>query len=656
MTSPSSAIKRCGTEQPDVTGRVLKAGPIQVEFDHGQLRYLKVNGVEVLRVVAFLVRDENWGTYTPAITHLKIDERRDAFSVSFHAECSRPGQQIAYDATIECSASRLEFTGRALPQTPFLTARTGFVVLHPLKGVAGEPVTVEHVDGRVVASRFPPLVDPVQPILAIRALTHEVSPGLRATVRMEGDTFEMEDHRNWTDASFKTYVRPLARPWPYTLPAGEAVEQAIIVTLSGAARTGTAQRREAGIEVALGAVTRARLLPVGLGVPAEEIAPALQRAELLRLAAPRTLQCHIDPRQGHGAAELAGYRQLAEATGADVVLEVVVQSVDDPLGELQRLAALVQRAGLNPAGIAVCPAGDLKSVLPGGERPPAPALEALYAAARRAFPGVKLGGGMFSFFTELNRKRPPAEWLDFAMNTTCPIVHAADDRSVMETLEALPYQIRTAHAFLGKTPHRIGPSAIGCRDNPHGATFTPNPNNQRVCLAKMDPRMRGLFGAAWTLGYLATLAHAGVEAASIGAPTGPLGIVYRRSDTAQPYYDDLAGPAVYPLFHVLSGLTRGAGAKLVQATCSDAQTVQCLAYRAPAGGTTLWLANLSALPQDVTLSGGNPAPGALIGTLLDERSFEMATARPREFQQQWKRIGRRLTLGAYAVAILALAD
>ena len=34
---------------------------------------------------------------------------------------------------------------------------------------------------------------------------------------------------------------------------------------------------------------------------------------------------------------------------------------------------------------------------------------------------------MFSFFTELNRKHPPAKLLDFVTNTTCPIVHAADD-------------------------------------------------------------------------------------------------------------------------------------------------------------------------------------------------------------------------------------
>ena len=58
-SAPSRAIALCGTEQPDVAGRVLRAGPLSVELDNGQLRYLKVNGIEVLRAVGFLVRDEN---------------------------------------------------------------------------------------------------------------------------------------------------------------------------------------------------------------------------------------------------------------------------------------------------------------------------------------------------------------------------------------------------------------------------------------------------------------------------------------------------------------------------------------------------------------------------------------------------------------------
>ena len=64
-------------------------------------------------------------------------------------------------------------------------------------------------------------------------MTHSPIPNVKAEVRFEGDTFETEDHRNWTDASFKTYVRPLALPWPYVLPKGETFTQSVTLTLSG---------------------------------------------------------------------------------------------------------------------------------------------------------------------------------------------------------------------------------------------------------------------------------------------------------------------------------------------------------------------------------------------------------------------------------------
>jgi hypothetical protein len=291
-------------------------------------------------------------------------------------------------------------------------------------------------------------------------------------------------------------------------------------------------------------------------------------------------------------------------------------------------------------------------VLPGGPRPPAPKLEELYAAARACFPGVKVGGGMFSFFTELNRKRPPAKLLDFVVNTTCPIVHAADDRSVMETLEALPYQVTTARSFIGKTAYSIGPSGIGCRDNPHGAAWTPNPDNLRVCLTKLDPRQRGLFAAAWTLGYVATLARTGIQGIALGAPTGPLGIIYRKAEHKQPWYDPLSGPAVFPAYHVISSLTRSSGQKLVDATSSDPTKVQSLACKAK-GGTTLWLANLTAENQSVKLSG---ATGAIFGTTLDEDSFVTATTDPRGFQKGWKVMSSLLTLKPYAVAMISIND
>jgi hypothetical protein len=111
---------------------------------------------------------------------------------------------------------------------------------------------------------------------------------------------------------------------------------------------------------------------------------------------------------------------------------------------------------------------------------------------------------------------------------------------------------------------------------------------------------------------------------------------------------------VYPAYHVISGLTRGAGRKLVSAESSDRAKVQCLAYRA-AAGTTLWLANLTAEEQAVSIGG---AKGAIFGTVLDEDSFVKATTDPAGFQAAYRPIldASALKLKAYAVAILSIND
>jgi len=48
----------------------------------------------------------------------------------------------------------------------------------------------------------------------------------RWTISFEGDVFETEDQRNWTDASFKTYCPPLRLPYPRPFEAGGGAEPA----------------------------------------------------------------------------------------------------------------------------------------------------------------------------------------------------------------------------------------------------------------------------------------------------------------------------------------------------------------------------------------------------------------------------------------------
>ena len=133
-------------------------------------------------------------------------------------------KSLRYQAKIEAKADgTLTFSAVGTPLSDFLTNRSGFVVLHPLEGVVGKPVEVVHVDGKREKRNFPKIISPGQPIFEIRSLKHTVMPGVTATVLMEGNKFEMEDHRNWMDASYKTYVCSLLDPWPYTLKKDEAV-------------------------------------------------------------------------------------------------------------------------------------------------------------------------------------------------------------------------------------------------------------------------------------------------------------------------------------------------------------------------------------------------------------------------------------------------
>ncbi len=63
-------------------------------------------------------------------------------------------------------------------------------------------------------SRFPEEISPHQPFRDIRAMHWKITDSMEAHLYFEGDVFETEDQRNWTDASYKTYSTPLDQPYP----------------------------------------------------------------------------------------------------------------------------------------------------------------------------------------------------------------------------------------------------------------------------------------------------------------------------------------------------------------------------------------------------------------------------------------------------------
>ncbi|MER8805387.1 D-apionate lactonase [Mesorhizobium australicum] len=599
----ADAFQLYGTRAAEPKPGTLRAGALSAELVNGNLRTIRHGGTEVLRAIAYIVRDRDWGTYEPDLTDLTIDQQDDRFSVTYAASCLGPdGSRLGFHATIEGSADgRLVFDVTALPERDFETNRCGFCILHPIAGLAGSPVTVEHIDGSVVETELPDLIDPWQPFKDLRAITHQVRPGVFAECRMKGDTFEMEDQRNWSDASYKTYVRPLALPWPYVLPARQALRQTISLRITGDASVPASAAPAEPVRVELGQAG-AQLPDIGITVYPEDVEATLADLPLLRGFGPRQLLFHFDPTRGHGIDALRAHARLAAAYPVSTTLECVVACAGDLDAELSEVADMVRLAGLRLDAIAVSPAVDRQSTPPGSAWPACPPLEDVYAAARRAFPGLRLGGGMFSYFTELNRKRVPAGQLDFITHCTCPLVHAADDLSVMQSLEALPFITRSTRAIFGTKPYRIGPSTIAMRQNPYGGATKDNPQGQRIAMANRDPRHAAQFAAAWTIGYAARVAPAGLEMLTLSSFAGPFGVV---AGSGEP----VAEGSPRPIFQAIKGLCELAGLTHVSATTSDETRVLALAGRSASGETIVWLANLT--PNDMRVDASALGQGDL---------------------------------------------
>ena len=639
-----------GASEPDPPIRKFSAGRLSATLQNGGLRWVRWDGVEVLRAILFLVRTPGWGTADPEISDLHSEETNERFAIRHTARYRDGDGRVTAKISLKGSHDgRLEAVADISAESPFPTNRTGFVVLHPLEGVAGAGVVVEHASGASESVTIPAEISPGQPVFDIRALTHRPLEGLSVRTAFTGDIFEMEDHRNWSDASFKSYSRPIGWPYPYTLQPGEDLRQAVDVAIVDERAAGVARRPDRcddGALVSVGRATSVRLPALAIGLSAPEAEAASRYADRLRGVGADHALLRIDAEHPDAAEAIAAAAELSVRANLPIAAEILLHAEDDPAPEIARIESAFRQAGLSPHSIAAFPKADERSFQPGEPRPPAPAETVIAGALRARFPGVPIGGGTPAFFTEFNRKRPPSDLFDFLIHATTPTVHAADDLSVMETLQALPHIVRSVRAIGGAIPYRIGPIGIGARLNPYGAGPTPNPEQRRVGLADADPRQRGLFAAAWHLGYAATVAPFALQALVLGAPIGPFGLVSTRQPYARPWWDEQAEGVVYPLFHVAADLAEAGLHAVVDARANDPR-LSGLAWESD-GRRTLLVANLSAAPIDVSLSGLSDP----LVRILDAETLPQAARDPDRFRADLRPLGdsRSIALDAYATA------
>lgn len=544
-----------GTDEPPQAERNFSAGALTLILADGAVRALSWHGREVVRGIACPVRDANWGTLASILVDEKVKESPSEFVISQARLVADGALRVnlvfeghsdgTFIATTEMSAC-----------SEFITNRAGFTLLHPLRDVVGTSLSIIHSNGSVTTSHFPLLISPEQVAAGIAGLRYDVN-GIDTEITFQGEVFEMEDQRNWSDASFKTYCRPLSLPIPYRLSAGEIRSQQIHVRLAGIPRrhAASATARPAGpleLQPCAGNVPHIAVA-IDDGTIPDQAAQAYARA-----MEPRILQLRVTPDTAPRVCQCAS--KLIFSRPAEIELEVIVPATDDPETSIVRVAAECKRASLAVTRVLALPESYLRSYQPAGPWPIGLTPQDLVEHARRSFPGAEIGSGVLTYFTELNRCRPATAMCDYIGHGVTAITHAADDRSVMESLEGLSHIYRSADALAGGRDYRLGLVAIGMRSNPYGSGVMENSLQNRIAMAGADPRQRGLFAAAWAVGALAATEGHKVSSLALSALVGPFGAIHRREAWAQPGYQEGRTGMVYPIFHVLRFMSAMGGA------------------------------------------------------------------------------------------------
>ncbi|SDG68064.1 hypothetical protein [Microbacterium sp. 77mftsu3.1] len=564
-----------------------RSGPWTVEVRGDELADISHDGTTVLRSIRAVVRDADWNSADLVVDRMRTTE----VSLTLHVHSEGLGCSVAGVLRLEARAAGLRAVLDLETREEFATNRTGLVVLHP-PSVAGTPLEVRHSDGRVSQTEFPAAISPHQPVTDVAALRWAVR-GALIDAHLDGDVFEMEDQRNWTDASFKTYSRPLDLPFPYRLTAGTRVRQSVTVTVTGQmhAQEGTSDTvidlrpADAFPAVILGAASAPDPAPpvrrVGQGVLVElDLATPTWPAALARA---RTAGLPVDVRftVGEGAGAKKALRDAVAALRGIQLLRVAAFQASGParhVSDGDAVAAL--RRALADAGI-----------------------------------DAPVVGGSRSHFTELNRQhhRLP-EGLDGLTTTVTPLFHATGTEQLVESIAMQRLVARQTVDTAAGLPVHIGPVSLHPRFNDVATGPQPAPTRRDLAegygaavTGRTDPRQDAPELAAWTVASAAALAVPGVASLTWFEEWGPLGI--RSSDGVD-----------RPVAAAISDLADLSGSTLLTGESADG-LVWAVGGRCPSG-TTVLAANLDRRARSITVDvvgqriGLDLAPGTYRRTVL----------------------------------------
>jgi len=496
----------------------LKAGNLTCLFepDSGWLRQIRHGDTEIVNAIYFAFRQPNWSTDPANIDpdSLEVLVGADRFDISFRTNAGGPYHVLT---TISGDAGDIRYEIVFQPTQTVSSPRIGICVLHP---PTANGYQVDYGDGNFGDWKdLPTLIWPHPPVTEISRLMIEAS-NLAYEFRFESQfttqptrRFEMEDQRNWGDASYKTYHSPLAKGG-FDLSANEVLKQSIQIVLPS--------------------------LPSLTASPASISAPALPSAfPAPRLGFPGQA---MDLSALHGR----GLTTLFARTGKSRTMDL-----DNLFSEACFLG--LERILLQSGEVGGPILDTLKGALTTGPTTllfdPAhhSGSGGLLPYASRLF-GCGIGWLSPSNFTELNRARPWGGSADVLAWSYQPQAHSQDVLSILESPRALVDQFETARLSHDARSVILGPLDFR---------------------SSFDERLGSIAGAIWLTGVLAAISRSGVavthailrnwagwrDLAQDGATSAVFGVAIEAQGLGQS-----AVPTVGPIYGVKLG------AKVVVAT------------------------------------------------------------------------------------------
>jgi len=647
-----------GREHAPEPPRRLRAGEVTVLFDGADLRRALLGRTEIVRRIYTAIRDVNWDTVLPARSAYAVEIGEGEFRISYHERHRKEELDLAAEITIEGRSDgtlRFAFDGTANADFPY--CRIGICTLHP-PAAAGRGYRAESPDG-VVEGELPRLVGPqwirdgtLHALFApYRRLTIEMPDGVDIEFAFEGDLFEMEDQRNWTDASFKTYSTPLALGFPHQARRGQTFRQSVevrcrrraVAPVGAGVHVTAAPGSPSGpapVALSIGEARRTGLPTIGLGMSSVSSTLTRREVELLREVAPDHLRVELRP--GDITGDLTSAVAACNLLGTR--LEVALFLREDPTVDLRDLEVALRGAPVERFLVfqegSTCSDGTL--------------VQAARACLARTHSRARFLGGTNLYFAELNRTRPDPEEMDGLVFTITPQVHDSDDISLMENFRVQEDAVRTARSFAGDGREvAVSPVTLKARFNPFAnRQLAVDPTQLPL---PVDARQASLFGAAWTVGSLKSLIEGGAGAVTYYETTGWRGLIETESGPPLPARFPSQPGMIFPVYWVFRDLNGWRSATVLSCESSEPQQVTGLALRHH-GRTRVLVANLTPDPQNVVLMPSSLGDEVTV-SLIDRGSYDvvpsdLASARRTTSRVSTRATRLRLSLNPYAVACI----